>query len=188
MFRYDTHRVFWRQQFQHVLVMLSGRQRSLFKQDTSTESWKHHRSPTQGKWEFGICTVLFLESSLPPCATCHTSTELPTRKSLHTCLLLLWPNIAEDAPVTSGNILPRNLLAWDWVCEVFFLSSKSSFLWCHAFCVARQAPLSMGFPGKNTGVGRHSLLQGFFLDPELNLCLLHWQVASLPLNHQGNPF
>ena len=91
MFRYDTRRVFWGQQFQHVLVMLSGQHRSLFKQDASVESWKHHRSPRQGKWEFGVCTVLFLESSppLPPCATCHTSTELPTRKSLHASLLLL---------------------------------------------------------------------------------------------------
>ena len=25
------------------------------------------------------------------------------------------------------------------------------------------------------------------LDQELNLCLLHWQVDSLPLSHQGNP-
>ena len=28
-------------------------------------------------------------------------------------------------------------------------------------CVARQAPLSWDFPGKNTGVGCHFLLQGF---------------------------
>ena len=28
--------------------------------------------------------------------------------------------------------------------------------------VARQAPLSIGFPSKNTGLGSHSLLQGFF--------------------------
>ena len=28
---------------------------------------------------------------------------------------------------------------------------------------------------------------GIFLDQGLNLCLLHWQVDSLPVNHQGNP-
>ena len=28
--------------------------------------------------------------------------------------------------------------------------------------VARQAPLSVGFPGKNTGLGCHFLLQGIF--------------------------
>ena len=39
-------------------------------------------------------------------------------------------------------------------------------------------------PGKYTGVGGHALLQGIFpiwgLNPCL-LCLLHWQVGSLPL-------
>ena len=42
------------------------------------------------------------------------------------------------------------------------------------------------FPGKNTGVGCHFLLQGNFLTQGSNphlLHLLHWQVESLPLNH-----
>ena len=42
------------------------------------------------------------------------------------------------------------------------------------------------FSAKNTGVGCHFLLQGIF--PDQNLCLLHWQLDSLPLRHQGNPF
>ena len=32
---------------------------------------------------------------------------------------------------------------------------------------SQPAPLSMGFPIGNTGVGCHSLLQGTFLDPEI---------------------
>ena len=39
-------------------------------------------------------------------------------------------------------------------------------------------------PSKNIGVGSHSLLQGIFPTQGSNLCvlcLLHWQVASLPL-------
>ena len=39
-------------------------------------------------------------------------------------------------------------------------------------------------PGKNTGVACHALLQGIFLTQGPNLCLLcllHWQVGSLPL-------
>ena len=40
------------------------------------------------------------------------------------------------------------------------------------------------FPGKNTGMGCHALLQGIFLaqgsNPSL-LHLLHWRMASLPL-------
>ena len=38
-------------------------------------------------------------------------------------------------------------------------------------------------PGKNTGVGCHALLQGIFPTQRLNLhllCLLDWQVGSLP--------
>ena len=46
------------------------------------------------------------------------------------------------------------------------------------------------FPGKNTRVGCHALLQGIFptqgLNPHL-LGLLHWQVDSLPLSHLGSP-
>ena len=38
---------------------------------------------------------------------------------------------------------------------------------------ARQAPLPMGFSGKNTGVGCHALLQGIFLTQELNWHPLH---------------
>ena len=42
-------------------------------------------------------------------------------------------------------------------------------------------------PGKNTGVGCHSLLQEIFLTQVSNQHLLHWQVgSSLPLSHQGS--
>ena len=39
-------------------------------------------------------------------------------------------------------------------------------------------------PGKNTGVGCHALLRGIFPTQRSNLCLLHWQVGSLP----GKPY
>ena len=32
-----------------------------------------------------------------------------------------------------------------------------------------------------------SMACGIFSDQGLNLCLLHWQADSLPLNHQGSP-
>ena len=44
-------------------------------------------------------------------------------------------------------------------------------------------------PGKNTGVGCYSHVQGIFLTQGLNpspLCLLHWQVGSVPLAPPGN--
>ena len=56
--------------------------------------------------------------------------------------------------------------------------------------VAHQAPLSMGFFGKNTGVGCHFLLQGIFPTRGSNLCLLcllHWRAGSLTLAPPGKP-
>ena len=53
---------------------------------------------------------------------------------------------------------------------------------CPTLCdprVACQAPLSMG-------VGCHCLLQGIFPAQGSNLQLLHWQVGSLQLSHQGS--
>ena len=42
------------------------------------------------------------------------------------------------------------------------------------------------FPGKDTGVGCHFLLQGIFLTQGSNPRTLHWQADSLLLSHQGN--
>ena len=55
-----------------------------------------------------------------------------------------------------------------------------------------------GFSIYRFGVLEHSLVvvahrlrcsaaRGIFLDNGLNMCLLHWQVDSLPLSHQGSP-
>ena len=44
------------------------------------------------------------------------------------------------------------------------------------------------FPGKNTGVDSHFLLQGISLTQWSNLCLLLWQANSLPLSHQWRPY
>ena len=46
------------------------------------------------------------------------------------------------------------------------------------------------FPGNNTQVGSHSLLQCIFLTQGSNLCvlhLLHWQAVSLPLHYLRSP-
>ena len=55
--------------------------------------------------------------------------------------------------------------------------------------VALQGPFAHGdFPGKNTGVDCHALLQGIFPTQGSNLhllCLLHWQAGSFPLAPPG---
>ena len=61
------------------------------------------------------------------------------------------------------------------------------------WAVAHQAPLSMDFLGKNTGVGCHFLFQGIFLTQGSNLGLLHCrqspalQADSLPAEPSGLP-
>ena len=47
------------------------------------------------------------------------------------------------------------------------------------------------FPGLNSGVDCHFLLQRIFLTQGSKLCLLHhlhWQVDSFPLRHLGGPY
>jgi len=52
--------------------------------------------------------------------------------------------------------------------------------------VIHQGLLTMGFPRQDTGMGCCFLLQEIFLTQVLNPCLLHWDVDSLPLTHQGS--
>ena len=55
--------------------------------------------------------------------------------------------------------------------------------------VACQAPLSMEFSSKNTGVGSHALLQRIFPNQGSNpccLCLLHFWQILYQLSHQGS--
>ena len=51
---------------------------------------------------------------------------------------------------------------------------------------ACQAPL-WNSPGKNAGVGSHSLLQGIFPTQGLNQGLLHYRQILYHLDHQGSP-
>ena len=80
--------------------------------------------------------------------------------------------------------LPVNYLQ---VCMHEYMLSRFSHIWLFAnlWTVVFQAPLSMEFPGKNTGVGCRFLLQGIVLTQELNLhllCHLHWQAGPLPVD------
>ena len=43
------------------------------------------------------------------------------------------------------------------------------------------------FPGKNTGVGSHSIFQGIFPTQGSNLRLLHCRQILYNLSHQGSP-
>ena len=69
--------------------------------------------------------------------------------------------------------------------SLFSCSVTSDCLQPHGLRPAR-LDCPWDFPGKNIGMGCHSLLQGIFPTQGWNLCLLHWQADSLPLSHQGS--
>ena len=61
--------------------------------------------------------------------------------------------------------------------------ADSSTLWT----VAHKTVCLWDSPGKNTGVGTHSLLQGIFPAQEYNPGLLHCRQILYNLSHQGSP-
>ena len=67
------------------------------------------------------------------------------------------------------------------------LVAKSCLTLVTPWIVVHHAPLSMGFPSRNTGVGCHFLLQKIFPTQGLNPPLLALQAYSCWLSHQGSP-
>ena len=71
-------------------------------------------------------------------------------------------------------------------CEWSEKSFSHVWLFVIPWTVAHQAPLSMEFSSKNTGVGSHGLLQDIFPTHGLNPNFLHcWQILY-HLRHQGS--
>ena len=72
--------------------------------------------------------------------------------------------------------------------NIVSLVTKSclSLLWPHRLQPAK-LHCPWDFPGKNTGVACHFLLQGIFLMQGSILGLLHWQADSSPLSTPGKP-
>ena len=66
-------------------------------------------------------------------------------------------------------------------------SVVSNSLWPHGLWPTRLFR-PWNSPGKYTGVGSHSLLQGNFLTQGLNLDLLHGRQILYHLSHQGSPY
>ena len=70
--------------------------------------------------------------------------------------------------------------------QIIVAKSRPTLLWRHELLPARFL-CPWDFPGKNTEMGCHFLLQGIFPTQASNPHLLHWQVDSLPLSHLGSP-
>ena len=82
------------------------------------------------------------------------------------------PNV--DNPWTHGLCCP-------------VLSLRHAWLLATPWTVAHQAPLSMGSPGRNTGVGCHALLQGGFPTQGPNPGFQHYRQILSCLSHQRSP-
>ena len=79
--------------------------------------------------------------------------------------------------VTTLFVYMKNLTVWlQWVKKSERCSVMS--LWPHGLQPARLL-CPWDFPGKNTGVGCHFLLQGIFLTQGSNLSLLHYRQTFL---------
>ena len=71
-------------------------------------------------------------------------------------------------------------------CAMFSHSVMSNSSWPHGLYPTRLL-CPWDFPGKNTGVGFHFLLQWTFLTRELNWGLLHRRRILYQLSYQGSP-
>ena len=56
-----------------------------------------------------------------------------------------------------------------------------------AWTIAHQAPLPMNFPGTNTEMGWHFLLQSIFPTQGLNPAVLHCRQILYHMSYQGSP-
>ena len=90
----------------------------------------------------------------------------------------------------SNSRAPVEARVYIFVCTHAQLLSCVDSLWPHGLLPTRLL-CPWHFPGKNTGVGCHVLLQEIFPIQWPNshlLCLSHWQADSLPLYHLENPY
>ena len=90
-------------------------------------------------------------------------------------------SLGQEDPLEKEMATHSSILAWriPWTKEPGGLQSMGSQkVGARFFC-------SWNSPGKNTGVGSHSLLQEIFLTQGLNQHLLHYRQILYHLSHQG---
>ena len=107
-----------------------------------------------------------------------------------TCILALhWISHPHTKGALSSGIRNTGHRPFQGLCKVLrvFVSCSvmSDSVWPHGLRPARLL-CPWGFPGKNTGVGCHFLLQGIFLTQGSNSGLLHCRKILYRLSHQGS--
>ena len=102
---------------------------------------------------------------------------------------LLNPGIKPESPALVGRFSttepPEKPMILD--CAVLWLVALSFLTVCHPMeCSPPGSSVYGDSPGKNTGVGCHTLLQGIFPTQGSNPCLLHCGQILHRLSHQGS--
>ena len=122
----------------------------------------------------GLCFSLSSDALLRGFVTCASFTALTTQAKYLPGLRLPWSNGGDYSSLTVKVLVAQSCPT---LCDPMDYSPPGSSV--HG-----------AFPGKNTGVGCHDLLQGIFQTQGSNLHLLHllhWQAGSLPLAPPGKP-
>ena len=129
-----------------------------------------------------------MECSSKPHVECRVQNSMSAGNLLHKQGIIRGPVVirAELTLNTRGRVHSLKTERNPCVCTL----SCADSLWPHELQPARLL-CPWNFPGKNIGVGFHFLLQGIFPTQASNphlLCLLQWQVDSLPLCLLGSYF
>ena len=115
---------------------------------------------------------------------------VPSRKLKNNLSTFFWgPSTNNELAVTCGDVsLTKITVTVDSECAVLCVGTQSCPTPCDPMdCSPSGSSVHGGSPGKNTGMGCHSLLQGIFptrgSNPGLQCC--RWILYHL--HHQGSP-
>ena len=108
------------------------------------------------------------------------------------CLVFKYSSLSDngegDAQRVNCTVLPTTPSLQ--TCAEHKCAQSLSCVWLFAtpWTIVCQTPLSVEFFHQEYLSGLPFFLQGIFLTQGSNQHLLHWQMDSLPLNHQGSSF
>ena len=149
-----------------------------------TTSWQ-----IEGEKVEALIDFIFLGSKITEGGDCRHEIKrylLLGRKvmtNLHSTLLLLTCQKVKDYSSSSSSVVTQACptLFFFFFFSFFFFMSNSATPWTARLLCRWDSP------GKNIGVGCHSLLQGIFLTQGLNTGLPHCRQILYHLSHQASP-
>ena len=149
------------------------------------------------EWQAGICNTLHLHRLNSDFLKADRESEWPRERKINICNVIETTNIPHVVINRNSEIIAHAhlslvihylstlLIAKS---EVKLLVVQSCLTLCDPVdCSPPGSSVHGDSPGKNTGVGSHTLLQGIFPTQGLNPGLLHCRQILYHLSHQGSP-